>query len=92
MTTAFRAVRSAKDKATACNSLICLLQGLIGHRATVELRNESSVTGLILDVDAYMNVSMSDVSFSDRRGTQSLSAFYIRGKNIRFVHIPDHVS
>jgi len=86
-------VRSAKEKAIACNTLICLLQGLIGQRATIELRNESSVTGLILDVDIYMNVSMSEVSYTGTgSGTVNLEAFYVRGKNIRFVFIPDHVS
>lgn len=92
MTTSYKPIRSARDKAIACNSLICLLQGLIGHRATIELRNESSITGRILDVDIHMNVSLSDVTFTSEKGVQSLSAFYIRGKNIRFVHIPDHVS
>ncbi|KAF6017727.1 LSM10 [Bugula neritina] len=87
-----KSVRSAKEKAIACNTLICLLQGLIGQRATIELRNESSVTGLILDVDIYMNVSMSEVSYTGTgSGTVNLEAFYVRGKNIRFVFIPDHL-
>lgn len=92
MTTVPKTVRSAREKAVAANSLICLLQALIGETTTVELRNESYAEGLIIDVDIYMNVSMVNTSYTDRRGNKQLEAFYIRGKNIRYVKVPDHVS
>lgn len=87
-----KTVRSAKDKAVAANSLICLLQALIGQTTTVELRNECFANGCIVDVDIHMNVSMVNATYTDRKGTKALEAFYIRGRNIRYVHIPDHVS
>lgn len=83
---------SAREKAVCTNSLICLLQALSGEITTVELRNESSATGLILGVDSSMNVFMSNVTYTDERRQYSLENFYIRGRNIRYVHIPDKVS
>ena len=92
MSTVPKTIRSAREKAIAANSLICLLQALIGEITTVELRNECYVHGQIIEVDIYMNVSMQNTSYTDHRGTRKLEAFYIRGKNIRYVQIPDHVS
>ena len=92
MSTVPKTIRSAREKAIAANSLICLLQALIGEITTVELRNECYVHGQIIEVDIYMNVSMQNTSYTDHRGTRNLEAFYIRGKNIRYVQIPEHVS
>ena len=92
MSTVRKTIRSAREKAIAAHSLICLLQALIGEITTVELRNECYVQGQIIEVDIYMNVSMQNTSYTDQRGTRNLEAFYIRGKNIRYVQIPDHVS
>ena len=36
----------------AVNTLGCLVMSLEGQNATVELHNESYVTGMVLDVDA----------------------------------------
>ncbi|NWX18739.1 LSM10 protein, partial [Aegotheles bennettii] len=47
---------SVKERTIAENSLVILLQGLRGHRATVDLRDESSATGRVTNVDAFMNV------------------------------------
>lgn len=83
---------SSRDKAIASNSLICLLQEVVGQKTTVELRNESVVRGVVIGVDIAMNVSMTEVEFSDHTGAiTELETFYIRGKNIRYVRIPEEV-
>ena len=42
---------TGQEKFYSCNTLVCLLQALRGHRTTVELRNEAEVHGTIDNVD-----------------------------------------
>nr|XP_006817455.1 PREDICTED: uncharacterized protein LOC100367675 [Saccoglossus kowalevskii] len=84
---------SLKERFHSENTLICLLQALTGKSTVIELRNESTVTGVIDSVDAYMNVFMSDVEFVNADGqVMILSNFFVQGKMIRFVQIPDEVN
>ena len=82
----------ARERATACRTLISLLQGIEGYHTTIELRNENSVTGTIEAVDGFMNINLSNAIFHtlDGRSTH-FSHFFVRGINVRFVHIPDEV-
>ncbi|XP_060067477.1 U7 snRNA-associated Sm-like protein LSm10 [Ylistrum balloti] len=74
------------------NSLICLLKAVEGKVTTVELRNESTVSGFVEHVDAYMNVTMTNVSFRNYKGkVSSFDQFFVQGVNVRFVQIPDEV-
>lgn len=83
---------SVKERTIAENSLVILLQGLRGHVTTVELRDESAAAGRITSVDAFMNVRLAEVTFTDRQGaTSHLDELFVTGRNIRYVHIPDEV-
>ncbi|XP_072303314.1 U7 snRNA-associated Sm-like protein LSm10 [Eucyclogobius newberryi] len=83
---------SIRERSIAENSLVALLQGIQGQVTTVELRDESTARGRVVNVDAFMNVRLSDVAFRDRRGRASeLQDLFITGRNVRYVHIPDHV-
>ncbi|KFO12228.1 U7 snRNA-associated Sm-like LSm10, partial [Balearica regulorum gibbericeps] len=74
------------------NSLVILLQGLHGHVTTVDLRDESTATGRVTNVDAFMNMRLAEVTFTDRQGTAShLDELFVTGRNVRYVHIPDEV-
>uniref|UniRef100_A0A3Q2Q438 LSM10, U7 small nuclear RNA associated n=1 Tax=Fundulus heteroclitus TaxID=8078 RepID=A0A3Q2Q438_FUNHE len=80
------------SRTIAENSLVVLLQGLQGEETTVDLRNESTARGRLLNVDAFMNVRLRDVVYRDRRGRSArLQDLFITGRNVRYVHIPDHV-
>ncbi|XP_067125863.1 U7 snRNA-associated Sm-like protein LSm10 [Centruroides vittatus] len=84
---------SLREKARSCKTLVCLLQALTGKITTVELRNECAITGRIDSVDGYMNIHMSEVIFNGPSGEQrAFSSFFIQGKQIRFVQIPDEVN
>uniref|UniRef100_UPI00398E4E6C U7 snRNA-associated Sm-like protein LSm10 n=1 Tax=Pristiophorus japonicus TaxID=55135 RepID=UPI00398E4E6C len=84
---------SIKERTVAENSLIILLQGLHGHITTVELRDESSVRGRVDNVDAFTNVRLSEVTYTDRWGKVShLDNFSVTGRNVRYVHIPDEIN
>lgn len=59
---------------------------------TVELQNEGTVLGRIEHVDGFMNITMSNVCFTDPSGDRNyLDHFFVKGKNIRYVQIPDKV-
>ncbi|XP_033741152.1 U7 snRNA-associated Sm-like protein LSm10 [Pecten maximus] len=83
---------SDRERFKIRNSLICLLKAVEGKVTTVELRNESTVSGFVKHVDAYMNVTMTDVSFRNFKGkVSSFDHFFVQGVSIRFVQIPDEV-
>lgn len=83
---------SIRERTIAENSLVVLLQGLLGQETTVELRNEGVARGRVLSVDAFMNVRLADVLYRDRGGRSAqLQDLFITGRNVRYVHIPDHV-
>ncbi|XP_028317416.1 U7 snRNA-associated Sm-like protein LSm10 [Gouania willdenowi] len=83
---------SIRERTIAENSLVILLQGLHGQVTTVDLRDESTARGLVVNVDAFMNVRLEDVLYRNRRGQLTrLQDLFITGRNVRYVHIPDHV-
>ncbi len=57
------------------------------------MRNETTVTGWLDTVDDCMNTSLSNATFKtlDRHVTQ-FTQFYIQGKNIRYIQIPDDIN
>ena len=86
------AANSIRERTIVENSLVILLQGLHGQVTTVDLRDESTARGRVVNVDAYMNVRLADVLFRDRRGRVSrLEDLFITGRNVRYVHIPDQL-
>ncbi|XP_057684270.1 U7 snRNA-associated Sm-like protein LSm10 [Corythoichthys intestinalis] len=83
---------STSERTIIENSMVILLQGLRGEVTTVDLRNESTARGRVVNVDAFMNVRLEDVLYRDRRGSiVRLEDLFVTGRNIRYVHIPDHV-
>ncbi|XP_069032937.1 U7 snRNA-associated Sm-like protein LSm10 [Embiotoca jacksoni] len=83
---------SIRERTITENSMVVLLQGLQGQVTTVDLRDESTARGRVVNVDAFMNVRLEDVLYRDRRGQLAhLQDLFITGRNVRYVHIPDHV-
>ncbi|XP_028820648.1 U7 snRNA-associated Sm-like protein LSm10 [Denticeps clupeoides] len=83
---------SIRERTIAENSLVILLQGLHGQVTTVDLRDESTARGRVLNVDAFMNIRLDGVLYRDRKGRISrLDDLFVTGRNVRYVHIPDHV-
>lgn len=84
---------SVKERTISENSLIILLQGLQGLVTTVDLRDESVARGRIDNVDAFMNIRLAQVTYTDRWGHQvKLDDLFVTGRNVRYVHIPDDVN
>uniref|UniRef100_A0A3Q4HMY3 LSM10, U7 small nuclear RNA associated n=1 Tax=Neolamprologus brichardi TaxID=32507 RepID=A0A3Q4HMY3_NEOBR len=87
-----KVVNSIRERTITENSMVILLQGLQGEVTTVDLRNESTARGRVVNVDAFMNIRLEDVLYRDRRGQLTqLQDLFITGRNIRYVHIPDHM-
>ncbi|XKL64757.1 hypothetical protein PGB90_004843 [Kerria lacca] len=87
------AFETKKERHDASNGLACLIQALVGEYLTIDLQNESSITGFVKEVDGYMNISLEKAQFEDYNGNQYFyDTLYIRGRNIRFFHIPKEIS
>lgn len=85
-------ISSIRERTVMENSLVVLLQGLQGEVTTVDLRNECTARGRIINVDAFMNIRLEAVLYRDRRGQiANLQDLFVTGRNVRYVHIPDHV-
>lgn len=85
-------ISSIRERTVTENSLVVLLQGLQGEVTTVDLRNECTARGRVLNVDAFMNIRLEAVLYRDRRGRiANLQDLFVTGRNVRYVHIPDHV-
>lgn len=83
---------SLRERTIAENSMVILLQGLQGQVTTVDLKNESTARGRVVNVDAFMNIRLKDVLYRDRKGQLTqLQELFITGRNVRYVHIPDHI-
>lgn len=86
---------STRETALIKNSLITLLQAIVGRRTTVDLRREDSVEGLLVNVDAFMNLTLKEVrliSAVDGRPDCYLEELFVQGREIRYVHIPDDMN
>lgn len=85
-------ISSIRERTVTENSLVVLLQGLQGEVTTVDLRNECTARGRVVNVDAFMNIRLEAVLYRDRRGQlANLQDLFVTGRNVRYVHIPDHV-
>lgn len=74
-------------------TLLCVIKALQGLNILVELQNDICIRGVLDDCDDAMNVTIKDASMEDVEGNEKkLPLIFIRGSNIRFVHIPDSVN
>ncbi|GIL97106.1 hypothetical protein Vretimale_2852 [Volvox reticuliferus] len=58
-------------------TLVCLIKSLVERKVAVELRNDILLRGRLDDVDDFLNMSLSEVTFQT-----------VEGRNVRFVHLP----
>lgn len=82
---------SLRERAQSAKTLICFLQSLIGETATIELRNDSKLTGLILNVDAFMNVEMKNVKLSTNKESQTFDYYFVKGSRVRYVYFNEQI-
>ncbi|XP_055913094.1 U7 snRNA-associated Sm-like protein LSm10 [Eupeodes corollae] len=84
---------SAKEKYLICNSLACIPTLLQGKSILIDLKNETSVAGRILNADGFMNIHLSEAVFIDRHGLQyEFDEFIVKNRCIRQMHIPKELN
>ena len=70
-------------------SLVCLIQSLVGKKATIELRTDIMVRGMLESVDDYMNLTLTHATTTRLDGRQSSYEWiYLKGRNVRMFHLP----
>lgn len=92
-------METARQKAFNYNTLIGILKACEGKNVQIDLRNEIHIYGKVESVFAEMNITLSNAYLISSnyvsRSKNQLPKYYteitIRGKNVRFVHIPDDV-
>ncbi|XP_052901844.1 U7 snRNA-associated Sm-like protein LSm10 [Anopheles moucheti] len=78
-----------KEKYNSVNYVTGFAQCLIDRNTLIDLQNETSVAGTIVDVDGFMNVTMENAVYIDQLGRQYLlDNFVIYSKYIRYIHVP----
>lgn len=84
---------SMREKYKSKHTMVCLLRAVVGRITTVELRNECSATGYVVDVDGFMNVTMSKVLFVNMDGEKThMDSIFIQASLVRYVQIPDDIN
>lgn len=83
---------SSREKFFYTRTLCCLLKSLEGVETEIELRNDSSVKGIIETVSSAMSVTMRNcvLTFGDRR--KFFQNLFIQGRKIRMVFVPDDIN
>lgn len=72
--------------------MVCLLKAMEGIDITIEMRDFVVVTGKLDFAEATMNLSMSNVTLTNLKGTiRYFLKFYVKGRYIQYVMIPDAV-
>ncbi|XP_055688601.1 U7 snRNA-associated Sm-like protein LSm10 [Lutzomyia longipalpis] len=84
---------SRKEKANYFHTLSSVLFAFKDKSLVIDLKNETTVCGIVEEVDGFMNVDLREVVFVDEKGKQHLfDQFYVPKRKIRYVHLPKDVS
>jgi len=76
---------TAKEQFLKFNTLSGLVGECVGTITTVELRNEAFVTGKVVEVDGFMNVTLEKAEFTDPCGNRrNFDQFFVQQRLIRF--------
>eukprot|EP01122_Echinamoeba_exundans_P004267 TRINITY_DN14282_c0_g1_i1.p1 TRINITY_DN14282_c0_g1~~TRINITY_DN14282_c0_g1_i1.p1 ORF type:complete len:104 (+),score=26.43 TRINITY_DN14282_c0_g1_i1:15-326(+) len=66
-------------------------KSLVGKEIIVELKNDMSVKGVLVAVDQYLNLKLSDIKVVEEDKyphLMSVKNSFIRGSVVRYVHLP----
>eukprot|EP00301_Raphidiophrys_heterophryoidea_P024353 c7881_g1_i2.p1 GENE.c7881_g1_i2~~c7881_g1_i2.p1 ORF type:complete len:108 (-),score=24.65 c7881_g1_i2:59-382(-) len=76
----------------AFKSLCVVLAALRGEQVIIDLLNETSIRGCIIDADTSMNVTLADCEIQNTHGVHTqASQLHVCGRHIRHVQLPDNV-
>merc|ERR1712179_343915 len=70
-----------------------MLVAMVNRRVLVELKNEATVVGTIVEADGFGNLSMSNAQIIDIRGRKiKAETTHVKSSAIRYVRLPDDVN
>ena len=73
-------------------SLAIVLQALRSQRVTVDLKNDSTVTGVVDEADEDMALTLTEATLTSAAGeVKQMALTFVAGRAIRYVMIPDDV-
>ena len=73
-------------------TLAVLLQAVRDEQLTFEMKDGTSVSGALYEVDANLNAHLSDATVTRRDGSaRRLEATYVNGSSVLYVLFPDRV-
>ncbi|CAH1714208.1 uncharacterized protein LOC114128544 [Aphis gossypii] len=80
--------KTRRMKMKTVESLVCVVKSVENQYTTIDLQNETSVYGLVKEVDCDMNVTLCDVTLTDPNGNRySCDNFFLKSRLIRYVHL-----
>ena len=72
--------------------MVCLLKAIEGKKVRVEIRSGFKIEGVLVAAEPSMSLEMVDVTLTPIKGSPfKYSKFYVKGRHIRYVVIPDEV-
>lgn len=80
---------TAREKYLISNTLNCLPVLMQGRAVLLDLRNETSVAGIMSSADGHMNCELTHAVFIDRNGQYyPFDYLMVRNRMIRQLHVP----
>ncbi|ALC40670.1 Lsm10 [Drosophila busckii] len=80
---------SSREKYLISNTLNCLSTILQGKGVVIDLRNETTVAGIIDVVDGHMTCELKQAVFINRNNQlMQFDNFVVRNRMIRLLHVP----
>ncbi|KAI8907817.1 hypothetical protein EDD86DRAFT_208194 [Gorgonomyces haynaldii] len=63
---------------------------LVGHKVTVELKNDLAIVGTLVSVDQYLNIKLDEIQVDVDKFPQMMGIknCFIRGSVVRYVSLP----
>jgi small nuclear ribonucleoprotein (snRNP)-like protein len=91
--------QKSRETAITCKTLICFLESLVEQKVVIELKDDTRVFGTLMEVDAFMNCTLSGVTVmkekkilsGDFQVHHTYDSLFIKGTRIRIVEYPDEV-
>ncbi|KAK5579889.1 hypothetical protein RB653_009577 [Dictyostelium firmibasis] len=84
--------KKKKFVAKEFQSLLCVFTALRGTQITIQLRSNCEIYGTIVNVDAFLNIELSNATLTNRfNKKENVQEILIQSRNIRFIQIPDKI-
>uniref|UniRef100_K3WE98 Sm domain-containing protein n=1 Tax=Globisporangium ultimum (strain ATCC 200006 / CBS 805.95 / DAOM BR144) TaxID=431595 RepID=K3WE98_GLOUD len=82
-----------KRKQSRLRTLLLLLKSLVGLRIRIDLKNDSTIEGIVQEVVHDMDFTMINACETKTSGKMvRMDEVFVMGKTVLYVHIPDRIN